>query len=351
MLNLRRMFLIFSTFLLAQCITRSNTYIKNTNVEDLEMSASGYSYQTKSGAPFDYNSFSSKSHDSPHEYDTIGRYYNQPVPLNSLPLSPNFLSNINSEDVDSYGEIPVPYAKGFDEFMDGNFPESNHYGQQSTNFIKGGGSNYEDAERASSGEKGTKGYLNRDEFSKGLKGRHQNDQRKGFYDVLGGDKLSHNQQEGHYASEHHSGHANKGGSFSEENSHDKGSKTTGYHKVYHKDEYKKDKSFYDKKDKKGYFNRYGDANSKEESSSGAVVNGKSVDDSFRQGKFGVQGVREQGKSLEESSGYNGADGEVKFYKNGASYANKAGKSQNKEIGFSDNKGEYYQKKIGDSPIL
>ncbi|XP_050503789.1 uncharacterized protein LOC114340365 [Diabrotica virgifera virgifera] len=349
MLKLRGILIISSLcFLLANGITRSDTYIQNSGIEDLETSASGYSYQARSGTPFNYKSFSSESDGIPYEFDqpsdSIGRYSNQPIPLNLLPLSPNFVPNYDSKSVDSYGEMLAPYAKGYEHFVDENFAKPNHHERQSTNFIKGGGSNYEDGVSASSGEKGTKGYSNRDEFAKGLKGRHQNDQRKGFYDVLGGDKRGHQEQEGHYSTKHHSAKGNKGGSFSEESSHDKGSKTTGYHKVYHKDEYKKDKSFYDKQDKKGHFNRYGNFNAKAGSDAGIVINGKSVDAGFRQGEFGAKGLSEKGRFLDEASGYRGANGDASHYRNDAAYANKAGKSRGSEGGYSETKGDYAEDK-------
>lgn len=50
----------------------------------------------------------------------------------------------------------------------------------------------------------------------------------------------------------------KGEDFAVEGSFNKGSKTTGYHNVHHKEEYKKNREFYDVAHKAGSFRRYGD---------------------------------------------------------------------------------------------
>lgn len=91
-----------------------------------------------------------------------------------------------------------------------------------------------------------------------LTGKFSGDHQKGYHDQSGGTKQGHNDQGQFYASNHEEGEGNKGQQFQEAKGHKKGSKTTGYHKVYHKDEYKKDHSFYDESDKRGQFSRYGD---------------------------------------------------------------------------------------------
>lgn len=42
-----------------QSMKRSNTYIQKSNVDDLQSSGSGYSYQISSGDPFTYNEYKS----------------------------------------------------------------------------------------------------------------------------------------------------------------------------------------------------------------------------------------------------------------------------------------------------
>ncbi|KAG5887137.1 hypothetical protein JTB14_024246 [Gonioctena quinquepunctata] len=349
MANLAFASLFLSMFALAESMKRSSTYFKKSGGEDLETSASGYSYQLKSTKPFGYSSFG-ESEDKLDQFPSInlGRYSDQPLPLNLLPLSPKHLSEYNS-DLDSNSDGLFPYAKGFENFVDDpNKINSNlnNYVSQSTNFIKGGGSNYEDAEKTSRGEKGEQGYSDRDEFAKGLTGRHDNEQKKDSYDVSAGNKRAHQEQDGHYASRHQSGEGSKGGSFSNEGSHEKGSKTTGYHKVFHKDEYKKDHSFYDKADKKGHFNRHGNFDTKAAAEAGAFAKGKNLEAGFKEGKFGAKGLREKGHYLDESKGYKGAKGDEKYYKNGDAYANRAGKSSGVVGGFSegDKYGEYAEEK-------
>ncbi|CAG9855949.1 unnamed protein product [Phyllotreta striolata] len=316
MATLGALLLVLSTFSFAKCSEKSITYLKNTAIEDLQASASSYSYKGNSGGPFNYD-----TDEMGNPLESTGRYSHDPVPLHLLPLSPNYLSNYDGKYVNSYGEALMPYAKGFDDFQNG--------------FVKASGSDYGEAEKASAGEQGEKGYSNRDEYAAGSKGSREAEQKKGFYDVRGGGKRGHRLQEGHYADERRAGEAAGGGSFAVEKSRDKGSKTTGYHKVYHKDEYKKNKSFYDKKDQKGYFNRYGDFKEKTSSDAGRSSAGGSLDSAYRDGKFGVEGRKETGKYSGEAEGYRGAKGDSNYYNNEAAYANREGKSANKDHGYSE----------------
>ncbi|XP_023014237.2 uncharacterized protein [Leptinotarsa decemlineata] len=343
MANLAVATFLLSTVVLAGSMKRSSTYITKSGSEDLETSASGYSYQVQSDSPSDYKSFSEseeKLGDFGYPSIHLRRYSEHPFLRNLLHGNPNYLSDYKSDSIEQYKDTPYSYARGFDKFMDDPLPgisSPSHYDAKSTNFIKGGGSNYEEAEKASRGKEGETGYANRDEFAKGLKGQHGSEEKKDFYDILAGNKGAHHEEDGHYASRHQSSKGSKGGSFSSEGSHDKGSKTTGFHNVYHKDEYKKDHSFYDKADKKGHFNRYGNFDSKGSAEADAFAKGGNNEEKFKEGKYGSRGESDKGHFLEEANGYKGAEGRGKIYQKGAAFANRAGKSFGAVGGFSEGK--------------
>lgn len=48
---------------------------------------------------------------------SLSRYYDHPVPLQKLVLSPNLVPGYNDGLYDSYGKLLVPYAKGFENFI------------------------------------------------------------------------------------------------------------------------------------------------------------------------------------------------------------------------------------------
>lgn len=200
--------------------------------------------------------------------------------------------------------------------------------------MKGYGANYGDVHKSAHGEKGSSGYANNDAFSKGLRGLHARDHQKGHYDINGGRKIGNRDEANQYSSEHQAGKAHRGGSFAQEKSHDKGSKTTGYHKVFHKDEYKKDHTFYDKADQRGFFNKYGDFEAKKVANEGASKKGAHHDSGFKEIQHGAKGESDKGRFIGENEGYKGAKGFERFFKNYQDFAEKGGKSSGSEEGYA-----------------
>lgn len=101
------------------------------------------------------------------------------------------------------------------------------------------------------------GYKNRHEFDKNHSGKYGKDELKGHYKKTGGLAAGHSDAADYYGSHHSGGHGSKGHKFGEFESHKKGHKTTGFHNVYHKDEYNKQQMFYDDAHKYGKYDKYG----------------------------------------------------------------------------------------------
>jgi hypothetical protein len=138
----------------------------------------------------------------------------------------------------------------------------------SSNFAKGGGSTYSDANQQSHGEKGATGYKTVQEYDKGAQAKHDNQGEKEYHSQEGGHKAAHHDEAGHYGQKEEAAKGSQGSHFHQSKSHKKGSKTTGFHRVHHKDEYKKDHSFYDESDSSGHFNKHGDYDSHRASEKG-----------------------------------------------------------------------------------
>lgn len=140
-------------------------------------------------------------------------------------------------------------------------------------FEKVGGSKFNKENRSNKGHKDKTGYKNYDSFSKGSKGHYDEDDHTEHYGSKKGKNAAKlNEAENH--GEHHAmDKGEKSGKFDEKKSHKKGSKTTGYHNVFHKDEYKKVHTFYDDADHKGNFKKYGSDHQAHESDAGDYKNG------------------------------------------------------------------------------
>lgn len=167
-----------------------------------------------------------------------------------------------------------------------------------------------------------------------MKGSQGSEHHDGLYSISEAKQNGNHNAANHYANQHQSGNAHRGGSFSNEKGHDKGSKTTGYHKVLHKDEFKKDHSFYDKADKKGFFNRYGDFDAKKSANEGSFKKGGNHDSGFKGENYGIKGESDRGKFVGENKGYNGAKGFDKFFNNHQDFAAKGEKSYGSVNGYA-----------------
>lgn len=119
------------------------------------------------------------------------------------------------------------------------------------------GAKNEDEWHKSSGEKGDKKYDSSHHNKKGEKGAHFEENESGHFDEEKGSKKKHHDESDKHGEHHESKKGSKGGKAAEKKHHKKGSKTSGYHNVFHKDEFKKDHTFYDTGDHKGNFHKYG----------------------------------------------------------------------------------------------
>lgn len=213
-----------------------------------------------------------------------------------------------------------------------NFPLVKLYTDISK-FVKGGGSNYGDAKESSHGEKGSTAYKTIDGYSQGAKGLHDKQGHKEHYNEEDGHKKAHHDVAGHYGKKEEAAQGSEGASFSESSGHKKGSKTTGFHKVHHKDEYKKDHTFYDESDSKGHFNKHGNSNSQHSSEKGGFEKGGHEDGAYQQANKGVKGFKDEGKYVDQDSGYKGEEGKHTHHKDYASYDQKGEQQEGKEHGF------------------
>lgn len=135
-------------------------------------------------------------------------------------------------------------------------------------FVKTDGVKYNHEDRSRKGFQTDKGYNKFDSFGKGKKGEYD----EKHHSEREAAKKAH-EAAAHDAAKKHGEHheqesAENGGKFNELKSHNKGSKTTGYHNVFHKDEYKKVHTFYDDADHRGAYKKFGKTHQQHDSNKG-----------------------------------------------------------------------------------
>lgn len=295
---------------------QTTTFVKRAEMSDLQSSATGYSYQ--SGQPFSYVHFRTQPLQQPLVQPTL-----QPIiqPINYLKY-PNVPI-----------PIPIPYQQPVK--LDNNLELQGEEGEEAkASYEKGDGSQYNSEEQSSKGEKGEKGYASKHGYEKGEKGHYGKEGEKGYYAENGGNKKAHNDEAQHYGSHHAQGVATNGGTFSESNSHKKGHKTTGFHKIYHKDEYNKDHSFYDESDKRGHFSKYGSGHAAQGAVKGGYQKGGNSEAGYQNNDYGKKGFHDRGRYEKGDQGQRQAEGNDKYHSSHSQFANKQGKEGGKEYGYS-----------------
>lgn len=267
-------------------------FVEHSATSDLDSSASGYIYQSDGKNPATIVKLGEANYHEPQEFSQL---------INQGFIRPAFDAKYLQE-------------KG----------EENSEGYYSNN-----------------GEKGGKGYQGYNEFNDGLLKKFIQDQDSGFYKEAGGGKKSHHDEAGSYGGSHEAKKGESGESFDNQESHKKGHKTTGFHNIYHKDEFKKQHSFYDESDNSGFHDKYGKGDESFAAEKGGYKKGGHSNSGYHAGGFGKKGGYDKGSFSGGSKGYSGVEGGNSHFANNADYGNKGGSSFQKGFGFTGDSGYGY----------
>lgn len=197
------------------------------------------------------------------------------------------------------------------------------------------GSEHNEEHHASHGEKGSKGYDKHQESDKGEKGHYDEADHAKHYNQNSGHKASGHDEGKQYHAHHEADKGEKGGEFQEKKAHKKGQKTTGYHNVFHKDEYKKVHTFYDDADHKGKFKKYGAEHKEHESKAGESKKGAHHQSGHESDQKGKKGHSSKGHHDANDQGYKKEHGKEQFHENEAEYAKKGGKQGESSHAYTD----------------
>lgn len=296
--------------------------IRKKVTTDLDSSASGYYYTQSDGAPAQIFYL------NPEAVQTAQW---APLPY-TLPYT-----SVDEDGAHSYviSHIENPVINGHQHGFVPAAPyvAASHPVKYSTKYNEDGGSAYEGDYYKKKGESSKKEHDSEHKFDKGEKGDYAKENHEGNYEEDAGNSKS-NHDEGAYHGEHHQGEkASKGGSFGEKKHHKKGSKTTGYHNVFHKDEYKKDHTFYDDSDHKGNFYKYGDEKKWHNADEGKLVKGGHDQHGYHEQHKGKKGDYAKGHHESEDEGYDKKHGYDHHFYHDEDYGKKGGHQGGSEHGY------------------
>ncbi|XP_049542681.1 histidine-rich glycoprotein-like [Anopheles darlingi] len=195
------------------------------------------------------------------------------------------------------------------------------------------GSSYGENHHRKKGEKGVKGYDSKHALEKGSKGSYGKEDHEHRYGQGGDRKHSYHDEDSHYHDHHAEGKRTKGGKHHEKKHHKKGSKTTGYHNVYHKDEYKKEHIFYDNADNTGRFRKYGSAHQHHSNDAGKKASGGHEDRAHQDSSYKRTGSKKQGKYDEHHADHKHHQGQDEYEQAGSAFGQKHGHQRAAERGY------------------
>lgn len=170
---------------------------------------------------------------------------------------------------------------------------NDHIAENKSDYNKADGSSHNSEHKSSHGDSGDKGYKSHKASEESLKKNYHQTGDKNYYKDGAGFNTGHVDAANYYSGNHAGSRGYKGGEFSQKVGHNKGSKTTGFHKVYHKDEYKKDNEFYDDAHNSGHFKKHANEGSNHQSAEGGQKSGKKYDLAYDHSDRGKEGFSNQ----------------------------------------------------------
>ncbi|PZC83025.1 hypothetical protein B5X24_HaOG208892 [Helicoverpa armigera] len=167
------------------------------------------------------------------------------------------------------------------------------------------------------GDKGYEGHGKKYHYEKGEAGSYHSGKQEGYgVSKEGGLKGHYDEADGHGKHYAH-GHEYKGDDHGHKAGHLKGEEVDGYHKVFDKNEYKKDKDFYDAEGLKGDHHKYEDGHASHGSGAGGYEKGESHDSGHHEKGFGRGGhVAKESGDEHDAAHSSEEDGEAHHHKGG-----------------------------------
>lgn len=230
----------------------------------------------------------------------------------------------------------------------------------STGYGGGGGAEYEkdkhyekekgakflEGHKSEEGEKAEKGYKKEEAYDKGEKEDYGSDEKRSHVEEKAGEKKGHVDQAQHFGEAFQGNHGEKGVSVVKKGGHKKGKKTSGFHKVHHKDEYKKDEVFYDESHDGGEHEEHQHEHEKHAKEKGGKEKKGHSDTGYHESHGSKKADSDHGKKYELAKGHNSEAGEHAHHGHQSEFAKKGGVKEAEKYGHADAGGGSYLEESG-----
>ncbi|XP_047356472.1 sarcoplasmic reticulum histidine-rich calcium-binding protein-like [Vespa velutina] len=193
---------------------------------------------------------------------------------------------------------------------------------------------YSEEKHSSYGEKGDSDHNSYDKFDKGQKKLYDTAENAGHYNLKGGHKKEHTDTSNIYGQHDDLEKGEEGAKHEHSSYHKKGGKTNGFHKVYHKDEYKKNTEFYDESHKDGEVSKHFAFDQHHNAKEGDFKKGSNHDSGFDHWDKMKKDDFYEGHDISHNQGHNSKKGEDSYHKDYSDYLKEYKKEVGKKNGFS-----------------
>ncbi|XP_050521680.1 filaggrin-like [Daktulosphaira vitifoliae] len=184
---------------------------------------------------------------------------------------------------------------------------------------KSGGSYQKAGHYYTPGSKGDSGYKAHHDHDRENVGKYGKDDIKGHYKKASGHSSSHVDEADHFGKHHSATHGMVGHKFGETETHKKGQLTTGFHNVYHKDEYNKEQNFYEDVHKHGKHDKYGGKHKDFFHKDGGYKKGGHHESGYDEAHKGTSGSFNKGGYYDGQRGHSGEFGHKSHQDHKAEY--------------------------------
>lgn len=197
----------------------------------------------------------------------------------------------------------------------------------------GGGKDYGSKGYHGFGDKGHEGYGKIHHYEKGDGGNYHSEKHEGYaVSKEGGGKSHYDEANGH-GKHFAQGYQYKGDDHGHKADHSKGEAIDGFHKLFDKNEFKKDHDFFDAEGVKGDHHKYADGHANHGSESGGYKKGGSHDSRHHEKGFGKGGFVAKESGDEHDAAHSAEeDGESHQYHDGK-FGTEGGQYAGKSYGY------------------
>lgn len=240
------------------------------------------------------------------------------------------IEGIADED---YGHILAGYGldgdddKGFSDYFHG-LGHFNH-----GLYEHGEGSDSGSKSHHEHGDKGYKGYAKSHKYGKGGAGDYHTEKYESFAVSGKGGLDKHYDEAEENGKDYEHGHGYKGGDHGHKSAQSKGEAIDGYHKIFDKDEFKKDHDFFDGTEHGGDFFKYGNGHADHGSDSSSHEKGHTHESEHDEGDFGKYGYKSKYSGDEQGHSHSGEERTESSEHHHGDFGAKGGHHSGKGFGY------------------